>query len=105
MKSKLSKAKKSKTATFSRVFHPKIDNFHRKSKLNFWTKNEDFEQCAKKVLNEDQTCEFINYCLAKCETCLVWTLAGFNAYVDKTTQQLEVIHDLAAKMAGKLDEY
>ena len=60
---------------------------------------------TKKVLNEDQTCEFINYCLAKCETCLVWTLAGFNAYVDKTTQQLEVIHDLAAKMAGKLDEY
>ena len=34
-----------KTQTFSRVFHPKIDNFHRKSKLNFWTKNEDFEQC------------------------------------------------------------
>ena len=44
-------------------------------------------------------------CLAKCETCLVWTLACFNAYVDKTTQRLEVIHDLAAKMAGKLDEY
>ena len=24
----------------------KIDNFHGKSKLNFWTKNEDFEQCG-----------------------------------------------------------
>ena len=36
---------------------------------------------------------------------LVLTLA-FNAHVvDKTTQQLEVIHDLAAKMAGKLDEF
>ena len=31
-----------KTTTFSRVFHQKIDNFHGKSKLNFWTKNEDF---------------------------------------------------------------
>ena len=46
VKSKLSTAKKSKTTTFSRVFHPKkIDNFLGKSKLNFWTKNEDFEQC------------------------------------------------------------
>ena len=41
VKSKLSTAKKSKTTTFSRVFHPKkIDNFLGKSKLNFWTKNE-----------------------------------------------------------------
>ena len=48
VKSKLSTAKKSKTTTFSRVFHPKkIDNFLGKSKLNFWTKNEDFEQCEK----------------------------------------------------------
>ena len=47
MKSKLSTAKKSKTTTFSRVFHPKkIDNFLGKLKLNFWTKNEDFEQCV-----------------------------------------------------------
>ena len=47
MKSKLSTAKKSKTTTFSRVFHPqKIANFLGKSKLNFWTKNEDLEQCA-----------------------------------------------------------
>lgn len=39
------------------------------------------------------------------KTLLVSTLS-FNAHVvDKTTQQLEVIHDLAAKMAGKLDEY
>jgi len=48
VKSKLSTAKKSKTPTFSRVFHPKkIDNFLGKSKLNFGTKNEDFEQCVK----------------------------------------------------------
>ena len=32
-----------KTPTFSRVFHPKkIDNFLGKSKLNFWTKKEDY---------------------------------------------------------------
>ena len=30
---------------FHEFFTPKIDNFHGKSKLNFWTKNEDFEQC------------------------------------------------------------
>ena len=78
VKSKLSTAKKSKTTTFSRVFHPKffltiflvkaklskakkspipqhfrkffiqkIDNFLGKSKLNFWTKNEDFEPCVQ----------------------------------------------------------
>ena len=50
VKSKLSTAKKSKTTTFSRVcfFLPKkMDNFLGKSKLNFWTKNEDFEQCVK----------------------------------------------------------
>ena len=47
VKSKLSTAKKSKTAAFSWVFtqtNSKI--FLGKSKLNFWTKNEDFEQCA-----------------------------------------------------------
>jgi len=43
VKSNLSTAKKSKTTTFSRVFHPKkIDNFLGKSKLHFWTKTEDF---------------------------------------------------------------
>ena len=48
VKSKLSIAEKFKTTAFSRVFHPqKIDNFLRISKLDFWTKNEDFEQCAK----------------------------------------------------------
>ena len=47
MKSKLSTAKKPKTTTFSRVFHQKkIDNFLEKSKLIFWTKHEDFEQCV-----------------------------------------------------------
>ena len=46
VKSKLSTAKKSKTTTFSRVFHQKkIDNFLGKSKLIFWAKNENFEQC------------------------------------------------------------
>ena len=36
-----------KTPTFSRVYHPnKIDHFLGKSKLNFWTKNGDFEQCV-----------------------------------------------------------
>ena len=39
-------AKKSKISTFSQVFPKKIDNFLGKLKLNFWTKNEDFEQCA-----------------------------------------------------------
>ena len=44
----LSTAKKPKTTTFSRVFHPKkFGNFLGKSKLNFWTKNEDFEQCDR----------------------------------------------------------
>ena len=48
VKSKLSTAKKSKTTTFSRVIHPKkIDNILGKLQLNFWTKNEDFEQYAK----------------------------------------------------------
>ena len=43
VKSKLSIAKKSKTTTFSRIFHPKtIDNFFGKSKLNFWTKKWKF---------------------------------------------------------------
>ena len=30
---------------FHEFFTQKIDNFHGKSKLNIWTKNEDFEQC------------------------------------------------------------
>ena len=51
VKSKLSTAKKSKTKIFSRVFHPpKIDNFLGKSKLNFWTKNEDFVLCKRCLL-------------------------------------------------------
>ena len=45
VKSKLPTAKKSKTTTFSRVFQTKNRQLSRKSKLNFWTKNEDFEQC------------------------------------------------------------
>ena len=55
VKSKLSTAKKSKTTTFSRVFHPKkIDNFLGKSKLNFWSKNEDFEQCERRRRIKDK---------------------------------------------------
>ena len=60
VKSKLSTAKKSKTTTFSRVFHPKqFDNFLGKSKLNFCTKNEDFEQCDEKLALE----KYIAVCL------------------------------------------
>ena len=48
VKSKLSTAKKSKTTTFSRVFPPKQnDKFLGKLKLNFCTKNGDFEQFAR----------------------------------------------------------
>ena len=69
MKSKLSTAKKSKITTFSRVFHPKkIDNFHGKSTLNFWTKNEDFEQCA--VVFDQQS--FRDVTCKKCNTKLGW---------------------------------
>ena len=47
VKSKLSTAKKSKTAPFSRVFTQNNSTiFLVKSQLNFWTKNEDFEQCV-----------------------------------------------------------
>ena len=65
---------KSKTTTFSRVFHPKkkIDNFLGKSKLNFWTKNEDLEQCAllsntigiAKVLFSDEAILITDFALA-----------------------------------------
>ena len=62
VKSKLSTAKKSKITTFSRVFHPKkIDNFLKKSKLNFWTKNEDFEQCADSDLREGNSTDSIEF--------------------------------------------
>ena len=47
VKSKLSTAKVSKTAAFSRVFtQNNWTTFLGKSKLNFWTTNEDFEQCV-----------------------------------------------------------
>ena len=54
MKSKLSTAKKSKTTTFSRVFHPKKNQqFSREIKVEFLDKkNEDFEQC-----------KFDNFCI------------------------------------------
>ena len=47
VKSKLSTAKKSKTPTFSRVFHPqKSIIFSKNQNWNFRQKNEDFEQCV-----------------------------------------------------------
>ena len=51
VKSKFSTAKKSKPVAFSWVFtQNNWTIFLGKSKLNFWTKNEDFEQCALKDL-------------------------------------------------------
>ena len=48
VKSKLSRAKQSKTTSFSRVFHPeKIDNFLGKSKLNFWTQKMKISKSVK----------------------------------------------------------
>ena len=40
--------------TFSRVFHTNffLTIFLVKSKLNFWTKNEDFEQCVVPTFNQ-----------------------------------------------------
>ena len=38
--------KSQKPQHFHEFFTQKVDNFHGKSKLNFWTKNEDFEQCV-----------------------------------------------------------
>ena len=38
--------KSPKPQHFHEFFTQKIDNFLGKSKLNFWTKNEDFEQCG-----------------------------------------------------------
>ena len=48
VKSKLLTAKMSKTEAFSRVFTQNNSTiFLGKSKLNLWTKNEDFEQCEQ----------------------------------------------------------
>ena len=61
VKSKLSTAKKSKATTFSRVFYPKKSTiFSGNQKLNFWTKNEDFEQC---VLHYPTDCVGLTFCL------------------------------------------
>merc|ERR1712062_339702 len=47
VKSKFLTVQNSKTAVFSRVFTQNNSTiFLGKSKLNFWTKNEDFEQCV-----------------------------------------------------------
>ena len=96
----MSTAKKSKTPTFSRVFQPtffwqffswnisclqlkspktqhfhefftpKIDNFLGKSKLNFWTKNEDFEQCEFK--GRQKSTIAIDFALPLFNSCSVW---------------------------------
>ena len=51
-KSQISQFNFDKNPTFSRVFHPKFfANFLGKLKLNFWTKNEDFEQCDVTVIH------------------------------------------------------
>ena len=57
VKSKLSTAKKSKTEVFSRVFNQNNSViFFGKSKMNFWTKNEDFEQCENSSNNLNFFC-------------------------------------------------
>ena len=72
VKLKLSKAKKSKTTTFPRVFYPKkIDNFLGNSKLNFWTKNEDFEKCvensfAQKIVKSFVSSNFFEFMMIFC---------------------------------------
>ena len=83
VKSKLSTAKKSKTTTFSRVFHPKkIDNFLGKSKLKFWTKNEDFEQCQRILTNfyaRKKWCIFFcSFLSRKNENCFGGKMLGNN---------------------------
>ena len=53
-------AKKSKTAAFSRVFTQNSKTiFLGKSKLNFRTKNKDFEQCAKWIKDTIQNNEML----------------------------------------------
>ena len=66
VKSKLPIAKKSETTTFSRVFHPpkKSTIFSWNQSWIFWTKNEDFEQCASLHQNyENQLCLLIYFSL------------------------------------------
>ena len=108
-----------KTPTFSRVFHPnffwqffswnqscqqlkcpkpqlfhefftqKIDNFLGKTKLNFWTKNEDFEQCdLGKVAGRDTfllnpfICEFFHITKKWVE----WIHSWVNTFMSKSLQ-------------------
>ena len=54
MKSKLSTVSKSKTTTFSRVFHPKKNRqFSQEIQVDFLDKkNEDFEQCGSPFLKD-----------------------------------------------------
>ena len=48
---------------FHEFFTQKIDNFLGKSKLNFWTKNEDFEQCGKQTFTIFfQFCPTFQFC-------------------------------------------
>ena len=50
VKSKLSTVKKIQNHNiFTSFSSKKIDNFLGKSKLNFWTKNEDFKQCVSAI--------------------------------------------------------
>ena len=48
--------KSPKPQHFHKFFTPKkIDNFLGKSKLNFWTKNEDFEQCVGPIFWDENS--------------------------------------------------
>ena len=84
----MSTAKKSKTTTFSRVFQPKeIDNFLGKSKLNFWTKNEDFEQCDDDDFRLSIELDFLPFS------------AKTRANLSRTRQQVVFrIHEIRTKM-------
>ena len=57
VKSKLSTAKKSKTTTFSRVFHPKNRQFSREIKVEFLDKKWRFRTvCSKCILHNKSFC-------------------------------------------------
>ena len=60
VKSKLSTAKKSKTTTFSRVFHPKKKStiFSGNQSWIFVQKMKIFEQCVKHAFHADDKCEW-----------------------------------------------
>ena len=63
------KLKSPKPKHFHEFFSPqKIDNFLGKSKLNFWTKNQDFEQCNFSDSIRKHTFPIKEKCLPKLPT-------------------------------------